>query len=320
MTAVAPVPQFTNRKGWLIFFGVGLIMIGIVCLGMAALVMVGSFLGPQTETGDDVPLRVMIPAALLYVAVGAMFIMLGAGSAMARRWAQAITLAISWMWLVTGLASVVMVFLVMPKTLDALPEDQAGMKAFVIGCVAIIFAVFFIALPGLLVLFYRGRNVRATVEALDPVPRWTDGIPIPLLVFVLWMFLAAAGVLMSSFMYQFVPFGDFLLTGPGAYAFMIVCAAILLFIAIGSMKRMKAAWWTALILFALGLVYGFMFLRNPDIESWYEAMGMPINPREVEMMQEIYSSPVFLAVTGLLWLGYFAYIFYLRRYFYGERA
>jgi len=39
----------------------------------------------------------------------------------------------------------------------------------------------FIVLPGGLILVYQSRHTKATCEARDPVPRWTDACPLPVL-------------------------------------------------------------------------------------------------------------------------------------------
>ena len=39
----------------------------------------------------------------------------------------------------------------------------------------------FVLLPIAWVLFYRSRHVQATCEARDPVARWTDACPLPVL-------------------------------------------------------------------------------------------------------------------------------------------
>lgn len=320
MTATTPGPTFKNRQGWLIFFGVGLIVLGLLALGMAALVTLTALVGSSAQVSQPMPVRVMLPVMLIYVGIGALFIVLGVGSAMSRRWAQALTLALSWMWLITGIFSVMIIILTVNQSLDALPPEQAAMKPFVVGCMAIMFGLFFIAVPLSLVLFYRGVNVRATVEAFDPVRRWTDDVPVPLLGFALWMLLGCVGLLLTSLMYRALPVGPWIVEGVAVFALILAVAAVLLFIGIGSLKRMKASWWTALALFTFGVVYSAISLAKPNVAVWYDVMDIPVDPRQIEMMQEMYSGPFFLMAIGILWVAYFAFLFYLRRYFFGQRT
>jgi len=320
MTATTSGPTFKNRQGWLIFFGVGLVILGLLALGMAALVTFTALVGSSAQVPAPMPVRVMLPVTLIYVGIGALFIVLGVGSAMSRRWAQALTLAFSWMWLITGIFSVIIFILTVNQSLDALPPEQAAMKPFIVGCMAIMFGFFFIAVPLTLVLFYRGANVRATVEAFDPVRRWTDGVPIPLLAFVLWMLLGCVGLLLTSLMFRALPVGPWVVEGLAVFALILAFAAVLLFIGIGSLKRMKAAWWTALALFTSGVVYSAIFLAKPNVTLWYDAMDIPVDPRQLEIMEEMYSGPFFLIAMGILWVAYFGFLFYLRRYFFGQRT
>ncbi len=42
-------------------------------------------------------------------------------------------------------------------------------------------------LPSVWTFFYSGKNVKATCEARDPVIRWTDACPLPVLAMCLWL-------------------------------------------------------------------------------------------------------------------------------------
>ena len=52
--------------------------------------------------------------------------------------------------------------------------------------------VIYVIIPGALVLFYRSPHVKATCEARDPVVRWTDACPLPVLAVSLMLGLGAA--------------------------------------------------------------------------------------------------------------------------------
>src|SRR5207244_6379777 len=127
---------------------------------------------------------------------------------------------LSWMWLITAVLSVITLVVILPKMLDSLPPEQAAAKPFMIGCIAVIFGLFFVLLPGLAILFYRRPAVKATVEALDPVPRWTDR-PLPLLGFAIWMMFGALSLLFCAFSYPSLPVGPWLLRGIAMYALIV---------------------------------------------------------------------------------------------------
>jgi hypothetical protein len=98
-------------------------------------------------------------------------------------------------------------------------------------------------------------------------------------------------------------------------AIALAFAALLFFISWGSLKRNIAAWWAGLALAAFGLVYTTVFLRNIDFEAWYEAMGMPVDQQQLDLMQSMYSGPFYFLWIGAVMVGYFVFLFYIRRYF-----
>jgi hypothetical protein len=307
--------DYKDRKVGLVLFGILWILFGLGQGGMALLMIVGAVAGAAGSQAGALPMRMMVPIALLYLGIGAGFITLGIGSIMLRRWARALILALSWMWLITGVLSVTVLLVLMPKMLDSLPPEQAAVKPFMIGCMAVTFGLFFILVPGLAILFYRGRNVKATVEARDPVHRWTDDVPLPLLAFVVWMVGSAGGVLLCSNIYPSLPIGPWMIRGAAVPAVMVVFAGLMLFIGIGSLRRMLAAWWAAIAMFAVCVMWGVAYMKRPNFIDWYREMGMPSDPRQVEMMQTMYGSPYFVAWLVIFWGAYLAFLLYLRRYF-----
>jgi len=57
----------------------------------------------------------MVPGLMLYVVAAAVLISLGYGSYLARRWARALILVLSWIWLVSGIGGIVFWALFMPQ-------------------------------------------------------------------------------------------------------------------------------------------------------------------------------------------------------------
>lgn len=313
---MTPVQTYKDRRAGLVVFGILQIALGLLAALMSLFMVVGALAG-NAAGPQAMPARVMAPTALLYLAVAVMFLVLGIGSIRARRWARAIILALSWMWLILGVLISIGLVVMSPHMFDALGQEQASMKPMIIGCMSVFFGLFFVVLPLIFVLFYRRPNVRATVEAVDAVPRWTDGVPLPLLIFSLWILSGAVCMLFFSSMYTALPVGPWMLRGVSALAPILAIAGVMLFIGIGSLKRMRAAWWTALVLLIVGVVYGAAFMRKIDVAAWYEAMSMPIDPRQMEMMQSMYSSPFFYLSMAVMWALYLGLLLYLRRYFFG---
>jgi hypothetical protein len=206
----------------------------------------------------------------------------------------------------------------LPQITAQLPNAQPGAKAFVAGCMGVGIGLFGILLPLVFVLFYRSAHVKATVQQIDPVPRWTDGQPVSLLIFASWMFLGAVTVLLSCFMYKAVPIGKFMLRGLPMFAFMAAMATFLFWIAVGTLRRQRAAWWSALVMLIIGVAWSVFYLTATDPIKMYEAMGMPMDPQQLKMATAMYASPFFIGWMAILWIGYLVFLLYLRRYFFAR--
>src|SRR5262245_33430673 len=143
--------EYKDRQVGLTLYGILLILFGLGGFGMALLMVVGAAVGRAAPGGP--PMRMMIPISLLYVVMSVATIILGIGSIMARRWARALILAFSWIWLITGVVTSVAMGFMMPRIASATPPDRAEAIPFMVGCMAAILGLFFILLPVLYVLF-----------------------------------------------------------------------------------------------------------------------------------------------------------------------
>jgi hypothetical protein len=304
--------EYKDRHTGLIVFGILEIIIGLFA-GLMTLMMVVGFVAGANTPGAP-PMRMMVPIGIMYLGIAALFITLGVGSTMARRWARAMSLVVSWWWLVIGVLGCIALVLVLPRMFDTLPAEQAAVKPVMIGCLSVFFGLFFILLPAGFILFYRGPNVKATVEARDPVPRWTDGVPLPLLAFSVWMIGGAVITLFGSFMYPSFPVGRWMLRGAAVPALMLVIVLLMLFIGFGMLRRKASAWWAAVGLTVLGAAWGGVFVSGTDLTAWYREIGMAVDPSQLEMMQKMYASPLFIGWIFLFWGAYLAFLIYLRRF------
>jgi len=311
--------DYKDRRTGLVIFGILEILIGLFAGLMAFMMVVGLVAGSGTPGAP--PMRMMVPIGILYLGIGALFIALGIGSMMALRWARALTLVVSWWWLIIGVVSCFAMTAILPSVFDSLPAEQAAAKPVMIGCMSVFFGLFFILLPLGFILFYRGQNVKATVEARDPIRRWTDDVPLPLLIFSVWMIFGAASVLLCGFMYPSFPVGRWMLRGAAVPAVMLVFALLMLFIGFGMLKRKASAWWAAVGMFVLGAGWGAVVMSGmTNLTAWYRDTGMATDPRQLEMIEKLYASPFFLGWIFLFWAAYLAFLIYLRRFIFTEPA
>jgi hypothetical protein len=317
LSAPPPLPEFKNRRPGLIGCGVVHLLFGLMFIGFSVLmVLMRTVMAKSAAPQAAMPAGLVVYTSLFYLVLASLFVTLGIGSMMARRWAPPLIQVTSWAWLVFGVLGGGMMFFMLPKMLATLPNQQPGAAMGAMGCMAVGFVLFGIAVPLSFVLFYRSLHVKTTVEILDPVPRWTDQQPVSMLIFASWMFFGAISTLLSSFMYRALPIGGFMLRGPALFAVMAVMATLLFWIGVGTLKRLPAAWWSGIVLMIIGVTWGAFMVRSATPEKMSEAMGIPYDAQQAAITQALYSSPFFFVWMAVLWLGYLVFLLYIRRYFF----
>src|SRR5262245_13357668 len=110
---------YQDRGAGLILFGALEMLLALGCLGMLALASVGVALAPQ-QGGP--PPRTMLPGLGIYLLLGAFFDAMGIGTILARRWARTLMLIVSWLWLIVGILSLVVLLFVFPDLFDRIQE------------------------------------------------------------------------------------------------------------------------------------------------------------------------------------------------------
>src|SRR5690348_5365557 len=169
----------------------------------------------------------------LYGGLAVALVWLGIGSMMARRWARALLLIFSWSWLIGGLFGSVSAAFVMPQVLSqqSAANGSSGnpaMPPVPIGAIMVIMLVFmgtfFGLLPAIWIYFYKSPHVKATCVARDPVTRWTDACPLPVLAASLWLLVGVPMLLlMPVSAHGVMPFFGMFLAGlPGS----LLCLAV----------------------------------------------------------------------------------------------
>jgi uncharacterized membrane protein len=252
---------------------------------------------------------------MTYAVMSVVFIWLGIGSTMARRWARALLLILSWVWLVTGVVMVICMAVFLPKAFvpsGAQPMPN-GTMAVVLVVMLVFMTVAFVILPGLLVLFYRSPHVKATCEARDPVTRWTDACPLPVLALSLLLAYGAVSMFLMLFCYHgVIPFFGRLLSGLPGGTLTLAIIAIWAYCAWATYHLNPTGWWTLLITIAVLLVSSVLTFSRVDMMDMYRLMGYP--EQQIEQLSSFTSRNmlVFLSVASLPFLGY---LLYVKRYF-----
>ncbi len=309
---------YKDRSVGLIVFGILTIFLGCLAV-LLVLLMLGQAVSAKT-TGVPVTFSTILPAIFIYGILAVVLVWLGIGSIMARRWARALLLIFSWTWLIMGLLALVGMAFVMPKVLANLSSSgttghpampSAAIAGVMVG-MFLVFGVMFVILPAVWTFFYNSRHVKATCETRDPVTRWTDACPLPVLGFCLWLaFSVPMMLLMPIAGHGVMPFFGIFLTGVPGTMLCLAIAAIWSYAAWSLYKLEQRGWWLILIALCVFMASAFLTFARHDVMEMYYLMGYP--EAQIEQIQKsgllIGDRMMWLMAFSMLpFLGYLLFI------------
>jgi hypothetical protein len=154
--------------------------------------------------------------------------------------------------------------------------------------------------------------VKATCETRDPVTRWTDACPLPVLGFCSWVAVSVPTMLVMPLAgHGVMPFFGIFLTGmPGTL--LCLAIAILWSYAAWSLYKLELrGWWLILIVLCVFMVSALLTFARHDLVEIYRLMNYP--EAQIEQMQKsgllVGNRMMWLmAFSGLPFLGYLLYI------------
>ncbi|MDZ4788478.1 MAG: hypothetical protein SH807_06020 [Blastochloris sp.] len=308
---------FRRQKMGLIFFGGFAILLGLICLLFVPLLLMINLIPPKGQ--EAMPLSMFLPTILIYLFLGILNITLGVGSILCKRWARSLIQLVSIYWLVCGvLGMIVIVFIFVgyefpqPQGATKLPKEfYFFFKLFM----TLFIGVIYIIIPSAFTWFYSLRNTRLACESFDPMERWTDRCPQPVLGMSLVTLTFALSPIILLPCYSFLPLFGLCLQGISAVLVGLIISGFLGFCAWG-MYRLKIVWWWGTLigttLVSISYISTFYILGTVEI---YRLMKVP-----AETMKIIESMPFLqdksFVLLGLLYLvPYLAYMLYIRRFF-----
>lgn len=313
--------EFKDRRTGLVVFGILEILLGGLCALLIVLLLFVFVLASRSATvrtpggyGFVGEVHGLGVAATLYGLLAVAFVWLGIGSIRCRRWARALSLILSWSWLLGGISALCF-FVVFQRAFIA-----KGMIApaanLIMGIILAFQAILLVALPLAMVFFYQNKDVKATCEARDRTPRWTDACPPPVLATSLWIYLGAFSFLTLPLLHRsVVPFFGILITGRVAACILVLCSALWFYLGWGTYRLKLAAWWIMLIVFGLSSASATVTFLKIDLMELYRRLGY--GEEQIRMMQDF----GFLTGRAAAWwsaLFFFAFLLYLlwiRKYF-----
>jgi hypothetical protein len=228
-------------------------------------------------------------------------------------------LIFSWSWLIIGMFSLVAMAFIMPSILADVPAGQPALppaaKSVVMVGVLLTLGVFFIMAPAVWVFFYNSRHVKATCAARDPVTRWTDGCPLPVLAICLWSaFSVPMMLIMPLAGYGVIPFFGTFLTGIPSAMFCIAMAAVWGYAAWSLYKLEVQGWWLILIGLCVFTASSVLTFARHDLMEMYRLMDYP--QAQIDQIQKF----GFLTGNRMAWmmalclLPFLGYLIFIKKF------
>jgi hypothetical protein len=311
---------FKDRKTGLVIFGIFHIIIGAFCVLFMLLTIVGAMalrnLGESTTAAMSIGQMILVVS--LYLLLAVWFVWMGIGSILARKWARALILITSWLWLIGGLYVLIFILVFIPAMFSQLAtgEEIPREAAVIAQAMVTVFSVFvFIVIPGAFVFFYSSRRVKATCEQRDPQVRWTDKAPLPVIALSsLLGCMAISMPLMGLYRWTTHFFGVVLSGIPGA-VIVLVYAVLFAYAAWGTYKLQVKAWWCGfLATVALDVSMVITFSRV-SLGEFYQKMGVPQERLEIIQRLDLFHDPRVVFLWGLIIISFLGFMIYTKKYF-----
>jgi len=319
----APLPDYKDRSTGLVVFGILTLLLGCLAGLFVPLMLFGQMMAAKTPNAPPVNHATMLPGIAVYGLLAVALIWLGIGSIKARRWARALLLIFSWSWLIMGIFMTVVMPFFMAKVFANLPPNAntgqpmmppGAIAAMVIG-MTIFFFVFFVLVPAVWTFFYNSRHVKATCAARDPVTRWTDACPLPVLAISLWTWLAVPMMLVMPLTGLAVMpcFGVFV-SGLTGSLFCLAIAAVWGWAGWWLYRLDVRGWWLILVAMVLFTVSALLTYAHHDIMELYQLQGLP--QAQIDQIQKMgmFTGNRMSWFTALFTLPFLGYLVFIKKY------
>jgi hypothetical protein len=331
LASIIPVPPdapaYRDRRTLLIIFGVVQIIMGLLAALMVPLVALGAFMSRLAAGGGLRPSQFMSSVAT-YALIAAAFLALGIGSIQTKRWARALTLVTSWYWLIIGTLATVVITAVLPVAMRrALAQAQqnsanapsaditTGVMAVIITLMIVFFTFLLVLLPIAFIVFYRRSDVDLTCRHRDPVERWTDRTPLPVLGASLAFFTGSLYTLLLAVTSPMLPLFGHYLTGLPAAGCLVLLAGLDLYLAIALFRLRLYGWWIAIIAAPLRMSATAFSYSRAGLMQAYAKLGWSDAQLQMLNSNPIFHSRIILAMGVIFMLAFFGYLLWLKRYF-----
>jgi hypothetical protein len=306
------------HRGGLVAWGITLMVFGIIA-GLIAFVILGlsavSFMGiiPSFPVQSSAGL---LMGVAIYGFASVALIWLGIGSRSGRRWVRPLMISGSSIIAVGGLSSLAPMIAgiraaiknpITPTTMPAMPANIQWISIASGGCSVILLMM---VLPLILLWFYGRRSVQATLDQMDPHPRWTDRCPLPVLAWSVACLFMGTGLLFLATR-GILPFFMTVLTGVLANVVILSLATLYVVGGILCFRLSRLGWLMTFIATAViaasYLTFAWIGDHNLYVYLMFEGMHLPKASLEMaeRMSGESWLQAVVtysFAVCYVLWL------------------
>jgi hypothetical protein len=143
------------------------------------------------------------------------------------------------------------------------PQDKHG----VVDLAAPFLFILCVAVSMVFHLFYRDKDVELTCRQRDPVERWTDRHPLPIIAAALLALRTADGLLMNLVPSAGPPYGTFL-TGIPATALLLFEVGAQIYAAVAMFKGRVLGWWVALVAEVARAAFSVLMVARAPGSPW----------------------------------------------------
>ena len=311
---------FKDKRIRLFVLGVMQSLVGVLLLLFTALATLGTLLSAtlMEQPGQPHGIAAGVTVLILYGSGSAWSLVLGLGSISARRWARSLTLATSWVWLVSGFFYFITFLIFTPSLVFSNPalENFPTPAANLISALILIFMVFVMVIaPGMLVLLYSGPHVRGTCEHYNPKPCWTDRSSIPLLAGSFLFVILGLFSIPMMLTFSNAPFFGLQMPPPLTVSIALLASAAALYIAWGFYAGRMKAWWAAAVFTLLFSASNAMASLRFNLAELSEAVGLTEQELEIFNIGEVLNTSTLMGMT-FAWLATLTvFLLYTKQYF-----
>ena len=310
--------SFRDRTVQIKIAGVFQIILGFLSGLMAVFMLFALFSGFISEAAlQGTSKSVLIVPALVYLAISIFFTGTGISAILLKRWVRAVMLSLFVPLLVIGVHTTVFMFFFLPLILEQV-SGQQGATDQITGCVSCltysVLIFVYIVIPGILVGLYSGRNVRMTFEARDPVRRWTDACPLPVLGLSLYLiFIGLAMLFARSDAY---PLFGHIFYGLWAKIILLLVACIDFVLAWGNYRLKIWAWWLTVITWAVFLSSTAISMTGSRFQEYSRASGA-FDERSLKLYELLLASykPHLIILCFSLLIVQIFYLVYIKKFY-----